>query len=218
MLISNRHKDTRAFWRRVARNDQGLAALEFALIAPLMILLFVGLAQLSSAIIASRHTSHAVSSLGDLVSQCSNVSDTDVANIFSAASDIMAPLPATTAAVPPATSPTQLLSQRVTSVEVTDAKGTTQAQWSQATSGQTAYATGAAVTLPANLVTNQGDSVIMAETKYTYTFGNTYLSKYLSNIFVFDNLSYFKPRKSALVSYTGSGPGGSGTQTSCYSS
>ena len=82
----------------------------------------------------------------------------------------------------------------------------------------TAYAKNAAVTLPANLVSNQGDSVIMAETKYTYTFGNTYLSKYLSNIFVFDDLSYFKPRKSALVTYTGAGSGGSGTQTSCYSS
>ena len=200
-----------------AHDRQGVAAVEFALIAPLMILLYVGLAQLSSAIIASRHTSHASSSLGDLVAQCSNVNDSDLSNIFSAGSDIMAPLPATTAAVPPSTSPTPLLSQRVTSVEVIDTNGTTQAQWSKSTGGQTPYAQNAAVTLPANLVSNKGDSVIMAETVYTYTFGNNYLSNYLSNVFKFDDISYFKPRKSSLVTYTGTGPGGTSTQTSCYS-
>ncbi len=214
MLIFNGlRQDVKAFCRRAARDRKGVAALEFALIAPLMILLFVGLAQLSSAIIASRHTSHATSSLGDLVSQCSNLSDSDLTNIFSAATDIMAPMNV------------NILSSKVTSVEVVDANQTTQAQWSKVQNGSdpgastlTAYAKNAAVTLPANLVSNQGDSVIMAETKYTYTFGNTYLNQYLSNIFVFDDLSYFKPRKSALVNYTGSGPGGSGAQTSCYAS
>ncbi len=214
MLIFNGHRhDVRAFWRRAARDRKGVAALEFALIAPLMILLFVGLAQLSSAIIASRHTSHATSSLGDLVSQCSNLSDSDLTNIFSAASDIMAPMNV------------NILSSKVTSVAVIDANQTTQAQWSKVQNGSdpgastlTAYSQNAAVTLPANLVSAKGDSVIMAETKYTYTFGSLALSKYLSNIFVFDDLSYFKPRKSALVNYTGSGPGGSGAQTSCYAS
>ena len=202
---------------RAAQDRQGVAAVEFALIAPLMILLYVGLAQLSSAIIASRHTSHASSSLGDLVSQCSNISDSDLTNIFSAAADIMAPLNV------------NILSSKVTSVEVIDNSQTTQAQWSKVNNGSdpaetslTPYSLNAAVTLPANLVANKGDSVIVAETYYTYNFGvSPFLAKFTGNasvnIFKFDDLSYFKPRKSSLVTYTGTSPGGTSTQTSCYS-
>ena len=201
----------RAFGRRAAQDRRGVAALEFALIAPLMILLYVGLAQLSSAIIASRHASHAASSLGDLVSQCSSVSDNDLGNIFGAASDILAPLPVTTT----------VLNQRVSSVVVTSANGaspvTTQVQWSQVPTqtGLAAWSTGVAppTPLPTNLVSNQGDSVIVSETIYTFNFP----VQAVSNLFRFDNLAYFKPRKSAVVTYTGTGPGGTKSQTTCYS-
>ena len=218
MLIHVRlRKIACVFGRRAAQDCRGVAALEFALIAPLMILLYVGLAQLSSAIIASRHTNHAASSLGDLVSQCSNINDSDLGNIFSAANDMMAPLNV------------NILSSKITSVEVIDNNQTTQAQWSRVQNGSdagaygfTAYALNAPVTLPANLVSNKGDSVIVAETYYTYTFGiSPFLSKFTGNtainIFKFDDLSYFKPRKSSLVTYTGTGAGGTSTQTSCYS-
>ena len=193
------------FSRRAVRDSGGLAAVEFALIAPLMVLLYFGLAELSSAVIASRHTSHASSSLGDLVSQCSNINDTDLTNVFAAATDIMSPLNVAT------------MNQRVSSVEVIDANGTTQVQWSKIPAGQTtltAYAPNTPVTLPANLVANQGDSVIMTETTYNFSFP----VEVLNNLIKFDDLSYFKPRKSSLVTYTGSSPGGTTSQTSCYSS
>ena len=193
------------FGRRAARDCGGLAAVEFALIAPLMVLLYFGLAELSSAVIASRHTSHASSSLGDLVSQCSNINDTDLTNVFAAATDIMSPLNIAT------------MNQRVSSVEVIDANGTTQVQWSKIPAGQTAltaYAPNTPVTLPANLVANQGDSVIMTETTYNFSFP----VEVLNSLIKFDDLSYFKPRKSSLVTYTGSSPGGTTSQTSCYSS
>lgn len=210
-------RHVRALGLRAARERRGVAAVEFALIAPLMVMLFVGLAQLSSAIIASRHTSHANSSLGDLVSQCSNISDGDLANIFAAASDILAPLPVSTT----------ILNQRVSSIVVVDAKGTTQSQWSQTCGGAPSsstcttssalppYSKNQAVTLPANLVSNQGDSVIVSETKYVYNFP----IKVMNNLFTFDDLSYFKPRKSTVVTYTGlPANGGTATQTSCYAS
>ena len=199
---------------RTCGDRRGVAAVEFAFIAPLMVLLFFGLAQLSQAIIASRHANHAASTLGDLVSQCSNINDTDLSNIFAAGGDIMAPLPAGAT----------LLGQRVTSVEVTDSKGTTQAQWSSASDQAnltTAYATNQNVTLPANIVTTQGDSVILAESVYKYTFplaaggllpvGANKISLSFGQSITFDDKTYFKPRKSALVSYASSG-------TSCYSS
>lgn len=214
------------FARRAAADRRGVAAVEFAFIAPLMVLLFFGLAQLSQAIIAGRHANHAASSLGDLVSQCSNINDGDLGNIFAAGGDIMAPLPAGAT----------LLGQRVTSIAVTDSKGATQAQWSQASDQPgltTAYTKGQTVTLPSNIVTTQGDSVILAETIYKYAFpfsaggllpmGNTNLSLSFGQAITFDDKTYFKPRKSASVTYTGTGPGGSGASSgsqgaSCYAS
>ena len=183
---------------RYARMDQrGVAAVEFAFIAPLMILFYMGLAQLSSAIIASRHTNHSTSSLGDLAAQCSNINDSDLSNIFSAASDIMAPLPVSTT----------ILNQRASSVMVTDTSGTTQVQWSSVPTGQTtmtAYPTNTKVTLPANLVSAQNDSVIMAETIYKFTFPGNFSMNFSAK-------SYFKPRKSSQVAYASTG-------ASCYAS
>ena len=199
---------------RAWRDPRGVAAVEFAFIAPLMVLLFFGLAQLSQAIIASRHANHSASTLGDLISQCSNINDADLANIFAAGNDIMAPLPAGAT----------LLGQRVTSVEVTDSKGTTQAQWSNASDQAnltTAYAVNQNVVLPANIVTTQGDSVILAESVYKYTFpftaggllpmGANSVSLSFGQSMTFDDKTYFKPRKSALVTYASNG-------TSCYAS
>jgi Flp pilus assembly protein TadG len=212
--------------RGVAHDQRGVAAVEFAFIAPLMVLLFFGLAQLSEAIIASRHTGHVAATLGDLTSQCSNVNDTDFTNIFAAAGDIMSPLPVSTT----------VLGQRVTSVSVVDSKGDTQAQWSKAQDSSgltTAYTPGAAVPVPANIVTNQGDNVLMAETVYKYTFpisaggvmpmGTNSVSLAFGQSINFDIKTYYKPRKSANVVYTGTGSGGTGSSnntqgTSCYSS
>ena len=182
---------------RMAQDRRGVAAVEFAFIAPLMILLYMGLAQLSSAIIASRHTNHSTSSLGDLAAQCSNINDSDIANMFVASSDIMAPLPVSTT----------VLNQRVSSVMVTDNNGTTQVQWSSVPTGQTAmaaYSQNTKVTLPANLVSAKNDSVIMAETIYKCSFPPNFSIN-------FSDTSYFKPRKSAQVVYASTG-------TSCYAS
>lgn len=215
MLIAPLHR-LRRLGRDAVRDRRGVAAVEFALIAPVMILLFFGMTELSSAIIASRHANHATSSLGDLAGQCANINDSDIANMFSGASDIMAPLPITAANSQNQTVPT--FTQRVTSVVVTDANGTTKVAWSQATPNQTsltAYTPGQTITVPANLVSAQGDSVIMAESTYNFSFP----VNILNNLIKFDDLSYFKPRRSAQVVYTGAASGGgNGSGTSCYAS
>ena len=187
----------------------GAAAVEFALVAPLLILLYFGLAELSSAIIAARHTNQASASLGDLVGQCANLNDSDSANILSAATDILAPLPLAT------------LKLRVSSVVQTTTDPTkTYVQWSQTPAGQTglnAYSPLLVqrLPLPAGLTTNQGDTVIVSEAVYQFQFPIDLFNGLLH----FDDLSYYKPRKSAQVTYTG--PilnGGTGSSISCYTS
>ena len=224
MLNDAFERRLRAFGRRFATERSGVALVEFAFIAPLLILLYFALAQLSEAIVASRHANHSASSLGDLVSQCVNVNDSDLSNMFAAGSDILAPLPVNTT----------VLGQRITSMEIVDSNSDVQAQWSQASDSSSlthAYPlnqTLPANTLPPNILVNQGDSVIVAETVYKYTFpvstggvlpmGATNVSLSFGQAVNFDNVTYFKPRRSTLVTYTGSGSGGSNQQTSCYSS
>ena len=196
--------------KRVRADERGVAAVEFALIAPLLILIYFGLSEVTSAVIASRHANHATASLGDLVSQCANINDSDLNNMWAATPDIIAPLPV---------SPTNF-SQRVTSVQVNSSNATYVA-WSRSPPIPTnqanlpPYTQGAAINIPANLVNSPGDSVIMTETTYSFSFPVNILSSLLT----FNDVSYFKPRKSTQVTYTGSAAyGGSGANTSCYSS
>ena len=205
MLKLRSLRSARAFALEAAQDRSGVAALEFALIAPLMILLFFGMTELSAAIIAGRHTNHASSAMGDLVAQCSNINDSDISNVFNASLDVMSPLSTTT------------MNQRVTSIVATDNSGDTQVQWSQPTSQpgfSTTYAPGAAITIPSNLVVNKGDTIVMSEVSYTFNFPVNLFNGLLN----FDKVYYFKPRKSSEVVYTGStSKGGTNTQVSCYS-
>ena len=61
---------------RMLANRDGIAAIEFALIAPIMIALYVGLAEISLLVTADRNVSHAASVTGDLATQI-EVLDTD---------------------------------------------------------------------------------------------------------------------------------------------
>ena len=219
MLRLARHRALLVACTRAQADERGVAAVEFAFIAPLMVLLFFGLAQLSQAIVASRHANHAAAALGDLISQCSSINDADFTGYFAAGADMMYPMSADPS----------VLAQRVTSI-VVDASGTPKAQWTQASDKPnltTPYQPG---TLPANIVsTTPGDSVIMAETVYKYTFpfttggllpiGTSNVSLSFGQAITFDDKTYFKPRKSATVTYTGwTWAGGTGAQTSCAQS
>lgn len=61
---------------RTLANRDGLAAFEFALIALIMIALYVGLAEVSLLVTADRNVSHAASITGDLATQIESL-DTD---------------------------------------------------------------------------------------------------------------------------------------------
>ena len=69
----------------------GVAALEFALIAPIMILMFVGTLEISAGASVNRKVSRISSAIGDLVTQSESLTGTDVNNIMSITQDIMRP-------------------------------------------------------------------------------------------------------------------------------
>ena len=78
---------------RLMRNDRGVAASEFALIAPVMILIFMGVVEISSLTNVDKKVIKVSHSITDLVSQERVVTDQDMTNIFRAAELIMAPHP-----------------------------------------------------------------------------------------------------------------------------
>jgi len=167
--------------KRFTRDRRGVSAIEFAFIAPVLIMVYFSIAELSLAMLAQLKVSHAASAVGDLVTQVSSITPAQLTDVYDASSSIIAPFSTTTMAV------------SVTSVS-TDASGNATVTWSNA-QNMTALGKGAAVTLPANLL-GPSQSIIMSEVKYTYTSPMSYLFKAPIN---FDQTFYLRPRQSTSV-------------------
>ena len=79
-----RLKSASAFLTRFRKNSQGVAAIEFALIAPIMIGIYFGLAEISTLISIDRRVSHTANVAADLVTQLSTADNDELEEIFSA--------------------------------------------------------------------------------------------------------------------------------------
>src|SRR4051812_14525746 len=145
----------RSLLERLRSDKRGAAAVEFALIAPVAILLYCGFAELTMAMMAERRAAHSASVVADLVSQSTQVTGADMTDIFTVGNAIMNPFP---------TAPLKL---RITSVTA-DVNGIPRVTWSQG-HGLGALTNGTQVSgFPANLLA-AGDSVIKADVQYAYT-------------------------------------------------
>ena len=173
MLVSARH---------LAGDSRGVAAVEFALLLPILMLLYFGVVELTQGIMTQQRTSHVAATVGDLVSQSSTLTRSDVADIFSVGGEVMYPYPTTS------------LKLRVSTL-TDDPKGKVTVAWSQA-SGMTALSKGVSVSgLPANVVV-PGESVVMSESQYTYT---SVLGQIMPRPVVFSQKAYSHPRLSTTV-------------------
>lgn len=164
MNLSSLRRGTNALWRalgRFRRTDRGVAAVEFALILPFMLSLYLGSVELSAAISVDKRVSTVAGSLGDLVArtdgQLTNAALTDY---FEASAGTMAPYSSTG------------IKQIVSCVQVkTD--GTTKVIWSRAMGGATAHTVDQPYpniksTDPIVSVAS-GQYVIVSEAGYSYT-------------------------------------------------
>jgi len=76
--------------RALRKNDEGIAAVEFALLSPVMIALYFGLVEISMIIHSDKITSHAANVAGDLATQVSNMDSDDIEDVFEATLATMA--------------------------------------------------------------------------------------------------------------------------------
>src|SRR6185312_14377390 len=91
-------KPTMAIWLRMRRralkllgDKRGVAAVEFAVIVPVMLVLFFGVDEFSSGVAVDRKVTLMARTLSDLTSQNTTVTDTQLTNFFNAANVIMTP-------------------------------------------------------------------------------------------------------------------------------
>lgn len=69
---------------RIARNESGIAAMEFAIIAPIIIGLYLGLAEIASVLKVERGVSHSASVAGDLATQVESLDEAAAEDLVSA--------------------------------------------------------------------------------------------------------------------------------------
>ena len=175
---------TRGSIRRLLRDKRGISAVEFAMLLPLMVTLYLGCVEASTGIAIDRKVTLVARSLGDLVAQASTITNDEITNILNAATAIIVPYQ------------DSKLTITVSSVTI-DAAGVAKVAWSDTKNG-TAYAVGTTVTLPAALNT-PSSSLIWAETQYAYTPTIGYVITGTMNL---KDQIYMRPRLSDSVTRT----------------
>jgi Flp pilus assembly protein TadG len=141
---------------RFRRAAEGLAAVEFALIAPIMILLFFGVVESSGALGASRRTLLASNTLADLVAQETQILKADLDDLFIGMEDVIDPrdIDATF---------------RIVSVTFDPADNKVKVDWSYDSTGAAPYAAGSEYTGDLSIaVFDDTSSLIVAESVYNY--------------------------------------------------
>lgn len=173
------------------RDRRGIAAVEFALLAPILIVAFIGTFEISEAVTINRKITQSASTVADLVTQTTALDTAEMSNIFKATTTVMSPyddsgLTIVVAAVG----------------ENPDTKAP-EVVWSKANQG-TAWAVGAPppVTVPASLDLSM-QQVVIAQATFTYEAVFPELAQELfgSKNFTMEETFYLRPRNSEAIEF-----------------
>jgi Flp pilus assembly protein TadG len=175
-----------------AGNESGLAAVEFALLLPVMLVLFFGIVEVSLALAARADVTNVASTGADLIAQESSVASSDMSNVWSAMNAILYPYNTSVAKMTMTSIAYDTTSKSLTAGKVA---------WSCTKNG-TARTAGATVTLPSGLMTANG-SVIMSEITYSYSSPTTQI---ITAPLSMTNTFYTKPRRVAAITGPSSCP------------
>jgi Flp pilus assembly protein TadG len=164
----------RAVRKALARRDWATATVEFAMTAPVLLIVVLGIADVTATTMAKFKSSNATQSGADLATQAINLQTSDMVNIFAGAADVMTPFSSST------------LLLRITSV-ASDGNGSLFVHWSCGQGALSPYtAKSSFPTLPngdptANIMfprnttlggynyNGTNTTIIVVESQYTYT-------------------------------------------------
>jgi Flp pilus assembly protein TadG len=162
----------------------GVSAVEFAILLPVMMTLYLGSVEASQGIAADRKVALTAHALADLATQYTDITNADMSNILAAGSAIIAPYPATSL-------------QEVVSELSINAQGVASVVWSD-TLGGTARSVGQIVSIPASLAV-PNSYLILAETQYAY---NPTYGYVMTGALTLSDQSYMLPRQSTSIART----------------
>lgn len=168
--------------RRFRKHETGAVLVEFAIILPILVVLFLGLAEFTEAFSVNRKLAGTAGAVADLVAQEASVSDAYLADISTISQELMKPHD---------TVPFQLV---IVSV-VADINNNATVDWSYPPG---AYAAGGAYVLPDSTLTTPNSSLIIAEAHYDFT---PTVGHFLGT-FEMAEAAYFRPRLAQKVMKT----------------
>jgi len=169
---------------RLTGDERGVSAVEFALIAPVMIAFYFGMAEFCQGYMAQKRMGHVSAMVADLVAQKQTVATANLDDIFQIGGLIMKPFSTAT------------LKQRVSSV--TQTAGEAKVVWSRGSGGWTARPVNEVIVLPTGLLSN-GESIIVSEATYDYDSPVDYLMPAVTR---FSHIYYLRPRTVSSVTCT----------------
>jgi len=172
--------------RRFIGDTQGVSAVEFALLLPLMLFMYLGGSEVAQAIATSRKVTLVSRTVADLASQSSSITAASMTNILNASAAVIAPYASSK------------LKVTVSEVKI-DGNGAATIAWSD-TLGGTKRTVGDSVVLPAGLKVNN-TWLIWSEAEFAYepTFGSG-----ITGSLQLKDQMYMRPRLSNDVKYPAS--------------
>lgn len=162
---------------RLARDKRGISAVEFALLAPVMIGLYFGCAEIADGVGTDRKVSLVAAALANLSAQTTTISTSDMTNILDASGAIITPYSASK------------LKMTITCIKI-DANKVASVMWSVTRNGTVNSGN---VTIPAALAV-ANSTLILSQASYAYTPAVGYT---ISGTLNLSDKMYMTPRISA---------------------
>ena len=141
--------------RSFKRDRDGASAIEFAILAPLLIALYLGCVEITDGIAADRKVTLVAGALSNLTSQSQTITADGMTNILNASAAIIKPYSVGN------------LAATITCLKI-DAAGVAKVKWSATLNG-TARADGSTVTLPSADLAVPNSYLVWSEVNYNYT-------------------------------------------------
>jgi Flp pilus assembly protein TadG len=170
-------------FRRFCKSTRGIAAVEFAMILPVMATIFLATFDAGRAVASYMKVRAATYALAAITNQYSTIQSTDMTSITGATSVIMAPYSSASAVI------------TISQIAISN-KGVATVSWSYSQGG-TALSQGSTVTVPTNLNVNS-TYLIYAQVKYTFSPVFGYFG---SGGITFSDSLYVTPRISNCINY-----------------
>ncbi|GES47045.1 membrane protein [Rhizobium dioscoreae] len=174
--------------RRFARDKDGVGAIEFAILFPVLLMLYLGAFELTVGLNASKRASRSAGSIADIISQQPSVTKSVLAGMPSVAGAIFAPYSTTG------------LTLKITGIAI-DTAGKATVAWSWAQDGTRPYTPGSTVTVPANM--NQASTfLVRSELALPYqllSFGANFLPSGTNQITI-SRQYYYRQRVGTSIS------------------